>query len=218
MGIETALIGGSVLGGIMGNSAAKKGAKAQQYAADQSTALQREQLEYMKSIMAPYQAAGQEALPALQSYLSQPAEKFNFDYQGYFNSPEYAALSQQQNEQALRTGSATGGFRGGDTQVALATIAPQLAQQARSNAQNEFSLNQGANLNRYNQLMGIAGLGTGAANQVGNAAQNFGQQAGGNALYAGNAIANRYQMQNQNNQNMLGGLGQIGLASYMGLF
>lgn len=218
MGIAEAMIGGTIASGLMGNSAAKKSAKAQTYAADQSTALQREQLEYMKSIMAPYQQAGQEALPALQGYLNQPADKFNFDYQGYFNSPEYAALSQQQNEQALRMGAATGGFRGGDTQAALAVIAPQLAQQARSNAQNEFSLNQGANLNRYNQLMGLAGLGTGAANQVGNAAQNFGQQAGSNALFAGNAMANRYQMQNQNNQQALSGLGQIGLANYMGLF
>jgi hypothetical protein len=216
--VEGALIGGTVLSGMMGNKAAKKGAQAQTYAADQSTQLGREQLEYIKSIMAPYQQEGQKALPALSAYVNQPAQSFNFDYGAYFNSPEYAALSSHQNEQALRMGSATGGIRGGDTQAALATIAPQLAQQARQNAQNEFSLNQGAQTNRYNQLMGIAGLGTGAANQVGNAAQNFGQAAGNNALMSGNALANSYLMQNQNNQNMLGGFGQIGLASKMGLF
>ena len=186
-----------------GNRDAKKAAEAQTYAADQSTALGREQLDYIKSIMAPYQQAGQEALPALSGYINQPAEKFNFDYQGYFNSPEYAALSGQQNEQALRTGSATGGFRGGDTQAALATIAPQLAQQARSNAQNEFSLNQGARLNQFNMLQGIAGLGTGAAGQVGNAAQNFGQQAGNNAVFAGQANANKYNQYNANRQGLL---------------
>lgn len=176
-----------------GNRDAKKAAEAQTYAADQSTALGREQLDYIKSIMAPYQQAGQAALPALGAYVNQSPESFNFDYQSYFKSPEFAALSGQQNEQALRMGSATGGFRGGDTQAALATIAPQLAQQARQNAQNEFSLNQGAQTNRYNQLMGLAGLGTGAANQVGNAAQNFGQQAGSNAIFAGQANANKYQ-------------------------
>lgn len=186
-----------------GNRDAKKAAEAQTYAADQSTALGREQLDYIKSIMAPYQQAGQAALPALQGFINQPADKFNFDYQAYFNSPEYAALSSQQNEQALRTGSATGGFRGGDTQAALATIAPQLAQQARSNAQNEFSLNQGARLNQFNMLQGLAGLGTGAANQVGNAAQNFGQQAGSNAIFAGNATANKYNQYNANRQGLL---------------
>ncbi len=216
MGIETALIGGTIASGIMGNKSDKKSAQAQTYAADQSTALGREQLEYIKSIMAPYQQAGQTALPALSAYVNQSPESFNFDYGAYFNSPEYAALSSQQNEQALRMGSATGGIRGGDTQAALATIAPQLAQQARQNAQNEFSLNQGAQTNRYNQLMGIAGLGTGAANQVGNAAQNFGQTAGNNALMAGNAMAKGYAGQNESFQNMLGGFGQIGLAKHLG--
>lgn len=214
MGIAT-LLGGTAAGSASAaNKAAKDAAAAQVYGIDQSTALAREQLDYIKSIMAPYQQAGQAALPALQGYINQPADKFNFDYQGYFNSPEYAALSQQQNEQALRMGAATGGIRGGDTQAALATIAPQLAQQARSNAQNEFSLNQGANLNRYNQLMGLAGLGTGAANQVGNAAQNFGQQAGNNALMAGNAMANMRQQQGQVRQDFLGGIGQLILGGF----
>lgn len=186
-----------------GNRDAKKAAEAQRYAADQSTALGREQLDYIKSIMSPYQQAGQASLPALSAYINQPAQNFNFDYGAYFKSPEYASWSHQQNEQALRMGSATGGIRGGDTQAALATIAPQLAQQARQNAQNEFSLNQGAQTNRYNQLMGLAGLGTGAANQVGNAAQNFGQQAGSNALISGQALANKYQQYNANRQGLL---------------
>lgn len=191
---------------IMGNRDAKDSANAIRYGADQSTALNREQLEYIKQIMAPYQQAGQAALPALQGFINQPQDKFSFDYNSYFNSPEYAALMSQQNEQALRTGAATGGIRGGDTQAALATIAPQLAQQARANAQNEFSLNQGAQLNRFNMLQGIAGLGTGAANQVGNAAQNYGQIAGNNALNIGNAMANKYQQYNANRQGLMSDL------------
>lgn len=199
MGIETALLGSlakPVVGAFLGDKSAKKQNQAQQAGLDASTQLSREQFEYIKSIMQPYQQAGANALPALQGYINQPADKFSFDYQSYFNSPEYAALSSQQNEQALRMGAATGGVRGGDTQEALAAIAPQLAMQARQNAQNEFSLNQGAQLNKYNQMMGLAGLGTGAASQVGNAAQNFGQIAGNNAITGGenraSAISERY--------------------------
>lgn len=188
---------------IMGNRDAKKAANAQRYAADQSTALNREQLEYIKQIMAPYQQAGQSALPALQGFINQPADQFNFSYDSYFKSPQYQALMGQQNEQALRTGAATGGIRGGDTQAALAAIAPQLAMQAEDAARQNFSLNQGARLNQFNQLMGIAGLGTGAANQVGNAAQTFGQVAGNNALNVGNAMANKYQQYNANRQGFL---------------
>lgn len=188
---------------IMGNRDAKKAANAQRYAADQSTALNREQLEYIKQIMAPYQQAGQAALPALQGFVNQPADQFNFSYDSYFQSPQYKALIGQQNEQALRAGAATGGIRGGDTQAVLATIAPQLAMQAEDAARQNFSLNQGARLNQFNQLMGIAGLGTGAANQVGNAAQTFGQVAGNNALNVGNAMANKYQQYSANRQGFL---------------
>lgn len=202
VGVAAAAVGKTLLD----SNSANKQEKAQRQAANQSTALQREQFDYIKSIMAPYQEAGTSVLPALQAFVNQPQEKFNFDYQSYFNSPEYAALAGQQNEQALRMGAATGGIRGGDTQAALAAIAPQLAQQARANAQNEFSLNQGARLNQYNMLQGIAGLGTGAASQVGNAAQNFGAAAGANALRIGQAGANRYAQRGEAQSGLLSDL------------
>src|SRR5574343_373022 len=110
MGIASFLGGTSVGNFVTGNQDARRAADAQRYAADQSTALNREQLEYIKQIMAPYQQAGQAALPALQGFINQPQDKFNFDYNSYFSSPEYAALMSQQNEQALRTGAATGGI------------------------------------------------------------------------------------------------------------
>ena len=65
MGIAT-LLGGTAAGSAdAANKAAKSAAAAQVYGIDQSTALAREQLDYIKSIMAPYQQAGQAALPAL---------------------------------------------------------------------------------------------------------------------------------------------------------
>lgn len=211
MGIETAIgIAAPIVGGIFGSKSASSQAKAQQAGYDASTQLGREQLEYIKKIMAPYQQTGQAALPALQGFINQPQDKFSFSFQDYYKSPEYAALLGQTNEQALRTGAATGGIRGGDTQAALATIAPQLALQAEDRARQNFSLNQGAQLNRFNMLQGIAGLGTGAANQVGNAAQNFGQMAGQNAIASGqaraDAIGQRY--------NAIGG----GLSGLLSLF
>lgn len=188
---------------IAGNRDAKKIAGAQTYAADQSTALQREQLEYLKQIQAPFLAAGQTALPYLQQFASQPAAQFSFDPSQYMQGAEYKGLQNQYEQSAFRNASATGGLRGGDTQAALASISPQLLQQARQNAQQEFSLNQGANLNQYNILQGLAGLGTGAASQVGNAAQVFGQNAGNNALRQGQAIADKYAAYGQNRQGLL---------------
>lgn len=191
---------GSFLGA---NQDARKAADAQRYAADQSTALQREQFEYLKQIAEPQRQVGLQSLPALTGFINQPQQNFSFDYDAYFNSPEYAAQRGQAELTAMRNASATGGLRGGDAQVALASIAPQLAQQARQNAMSEFSLNQGANLNRYNMLQGLAGLGTGATSQLGNAAQNFGQMAGNNQLYIGNAMANKYGQYTQNRNGLI---------------
>lgn len=211
MGISTALgIAAPIVGGLLGSKSASSQQKAVTGGLDQSTQLQREQFDYLKQILAPYQEAGTQALPALTGFINQPQQNFSFDYGAYFNSPEYAALSQQSQQSAMRNASATGGLRGGDTQVALASIAPQLAQMARQNAQQEFSLNQGANLNRYNMLQGIAGLGTGATSQLGNAAQNFGQIAGKNAALAGQARADAIGQRN----NAIGG----GLAGLLSLF
>ncbi len=203
-------IGAPVIGGLLGSKSASSQQKAVTGGLDQSTQLQREQFDYLKQILAPYQEAGTQALPALTGFINQPQQNFSFDYGAYFNSPEYAAQRGQAEQAAMRNASATGGLRGGDTQVALASIAPQLAQQARLNAQNEFSLNQGANLNRYNMLQGIAGLGTGATSQLGNAAQNFGQIAGQNAALAGQARADAIGQRN----NAIGG----GLAGLLSLF
>lgn len=211
MGISTVLgIAAPIVGGLLGSKSASSQQKAVTGGLDQSTQLQREQFDYLKQILAPYQQAGTQALPALTGFINQPQQNFSFDYGAYFNSPEYAALNQQAQQTAMRNASATGTLRGGDTQVALASIAPQLAQMARQNAQQEFSLNQGANLNRYNMLQGIAGLGTGATSQLGNAAQNFGQIAGQNAVLAGQARADAIGQRN----NAIGG----GLAGLLSLF
>lgn len=203
-------IGAPVIGGLLGSKSASSQQKAVTGGLDQSTQLQREQFDYLKQILAPYQQAGTQALPALTGFINQPQQNFSFDYGAYFNSPEYAALSQQSQQAAMRNASATGGLRGGDTQVALASIAPQLAQMARQNAQQEFSLNQGANLNRYNMLRSNAGLGTGATSQLSNAAQNFGQIAGQNAVLAGQARADAIGQRN----NAIGG----GLTGLLSLF
>jgi hypothetical protein len=192
-----AAIGGSLGSAVSGSSDAKRQEQAITNAANQSTALQREQFDYLKSIMQPYQQTGASALPQLQAFVNAPQEKFNFDYQAYFNSPEYAAMAQQAEQDVLRNASATGGFRSGNTQVALASLAPQLAQQGLGNAMEAYQLNQASNVNKYNQFMGLAGLGQGTAAQMGNAAQGFGANAGQNALIAGNARANRIGAQNQ---------------------
>jgi len=214
MGIVTGLLGGSVVSGLLGNKSAKDAANAQAQGADRATAAQLEMFNKQMQLMQPFSQAGQAALPGLQAMAGQQQSPFSFDYQGYMNGPEYAALQQQYEGAALRNQSATGGLRSGGSQVALASIAPQLAQQGRQNAMSEYSLNQAGQMDQYNRLMGLAGLGLGSAQQSASAAGQFGQQAGNNAMMAGNAMANKYQQYGQNAQNLIGDVGSVFLRGF----
>lgn len=222
-----ATIAGGLLGGPVGamagaslgsafstDKAAKEAARAQENAANQSTALQREQFEYIQKIMAPYQQAGTEALPALSAFIKNPNADFSFDYQAATQSPEYQALQGQAEQTIARNAAATGGLRSGNANAAFASISPQVLQQLRQNAMQQYELNQGNRVNQYNMLMGQAGLGTGAANQVGNAAQTFGQNAGNNALRIGDARANRALGRNQATQGLLSDIGGLFMGGF----
>ncbi len=202
-------IGGFLLGGpagavagmslgsaLSGSSAAKKAGAAQQAGIDQATQLQREMFEYQKGIMQPYMQTGASALQGLQQTAQQPVENFAFDYNAYFNSPEYAALRGQGEDMIMRNANMTGA-RTGASQAAMAGLAPQLAQMGRQNAMQQYQLNQAALTDQYNRQVGVAGLGLGSAQQVGSYAGNFGQNAGNLAVAGGQNRANTIQARNQ---------------------
>jgi len=216
MGIGAALAVGSVASNILGNKSAKQAANAQVAATDKATAAQLEMFNKQLELMKPYNQAGTAALPGLTSLVNQQQTPFSFDYSGYMKGPEYAAMQQQYEDAALRNQSAIGGLRSGGSQVALASIAPQLAQQGRQNAMSEYSLNQATVMDDYNRRMGLAGLGLGSAQQSASAAGQFGQQAGNNALVAGNALANKYAQYGGNMQGLLGDIGTIAYGAKKG--
>lgn len=240
MGVASAIVGGSLVSGLLGKKSADKSAQAQSQAVDRSSAAQLQaqreanqlQMDMFNKSLAlnePFRAAGASGLQGLQQAANQQASPFSFDYQGYFNSPEYAALSQQAQQQTLAGQSATGGLRSGGSQVALSAIAPQLAQQARGNAMNEYSLNQAAQMDRYNRLMGLVGVGQGSAqqsaSQAGQVGSNLahgalqaGQGLANNQMQMGNISANRYAAQNQALQGILGAGTTALIGNNMGLF
>ena len=218
MPVAAAMAVGSVASGYLANRSAKKAANAQAAAADKATAAQMEMFNKQLEMMEPFRQAGIGGLQSLIDMGRQEDRPFSFDYGDYFNSPEFAALSSQQEAQTLSNAGATGGLRSGNSQAALATIAPQLAQQGRQNAMSEYSLNQAAMMDRYNRLQGIVGLGLGASQQSASAAGQFGNNRANNAMYAGNAMANKYQQYGQNTQNTLGNLGSLYAFNKMGGF
>lgn len=180
---------------LFGNRTAKRQERAITNAANQSDALQREMFAKGLELTQPYRDVGQKALPALTDAAMAGASPFSFDYNAYFASPEYAALQQQAEAGVLRNASAAGGLRSGNSQVALSAIAPQLAQQGRQNAMSEYSINQGALMDRYNRLQGLAGLGLGTAQQASSQAGMLGSNLAQNAMIRGGAQSDRYGKQ-----------------------
>lgn len=202
MGIETALIGGAVLGSGLNaygaNKAGKTAAKGFQIGGQQAEEAINAGYNDAMKYLSPYAQFGEQTLPYLQQYLQQPQ---NFSYGDFFNSQQYKDLSAQQEEQVARNALATGpGLRSGNAQVGLAAIAPQLAMQERQyqdqNAQN-----------RFNNVFNLAQFGGGFGQNAAQLGMNRGGQL---ADYRYNAATGGAGARAQGQQAMFGGLGQIG--------
>jgi hypothetical protein len=215
MSVEGILGGASLVGNASKMFGSKKGsnaaAKGFQIGGQQAESAIDAGYEDALKYLSPYAQMGEQTLPFLQQLLQAP----NTTYEDYFKSPEYAALSQQQEGQVLRNASATGGLRSGNAQVALASIAPQLAMQ---NQQYQNTLQQ----QRFGNAFDLTRFGAG-----------FGQNAAQMAMNRGNTLADyRYNAaigeagaQAQVQPNMFGNLssfvgdiGSIWAGNKMGMF
>jgi hypothetical protein len=157
-------IGGSAL---LGASAAKSAAKTQAASADQATQLQREMFEKQLELQQPFQEAGVNALAKMQkgvvSNYMDPAYQFRLG----------EGLKALDRQAAARGGLISGG-------------ALKAAQRyGQDYASQEFG-------NAYNRLAAMAGIGQTATGAMGNAAGNFGVNAGQNYMGAANARASGY--------------------------
>jgi len=215
--MPAAVLGVAAVGGAISSyQSSKKGAKATTQAANQATALQRDQYQQGLKEVAPFKQVGIGALENLSAAANQPAEQFAYREPGqylneYFNSPEFQALNAQATDQILRNRSVTGGLRSGGSNVDLANIAPTLGINAlqRQNQQDltAFGVNQGAKTDQFNRLYGVASMGANVASGNQTAGANFASQAGANAINAGNSQALAYQQQGNAINSGISGIG-----------
>lgn len=167
-----AIVGGSLISGALGASAANKASKAQSKAADQSVAEQRRQYDLTRTDtlaaqsqartdLAPWMQAGQNALSNLQN----PA--------AFQASPGYEWLRSQGEKGVGNSFAARGGAFSGNALKALSEFNQGLASQ-------EYG-------NWWNRQAGMAGVGQNTAGQLGNQAIS-----GANALgaFGANAAGN----------------------------
>ena len=186
--MAAAVIGSSVIGGVVSSNAAKSASRAQTQAAELGVAEQRAAREQLERLLEPYRAAG---TPALEQQMAAIGLSGQEAQQAYITqqeqSPFFQALARQSEEALLQNASATGGLRGGNLQGALAQFRPQLL--------NQFLEQQYGRLGGMTELgqRSAAGVGSAGMTSAGNIAGLLGQagqaQAGG-ILGSANAFNN----------------------------
>jgi len=113
----------------------------------------------------------------------------DFSMADYQADPGYAFRLQQGQQAIERSAAARGGLGGGRMAKDLTNYAQGAASQEYGNAYNRYQTNRA---NQLNPLQSLAGVGQTATGQMQTAAQNYGTNAGNNAMAAGNANASGY--------------------------
>jgi hypothetical protein len=194
MWVAAAIVGSTVVSGVIQSKAQKKAAGQQAASAQQGIDEQRRQFDALQVLMKPYVGAGTTALGQQAALIgvSGPEEQqkaINALQQG----PEFAALTRQGEEAILQTAAATGGLRGGNVQGALAQFRPQVLSSLIEQ--------------QYNRLGGLATAGQNAAVGVGNAGMTTGQNVSNLLAQQGSAQAGGTLAAAQTWGNAIGSLG-----------
>ena len=193
LGTAAAIIGGSLIGGVLTSNSADKASKAQAKSTEQSIDEQRRQFDVTQENLQPFQQAGEAALAQQQNLLGlNGASEQQASFDALNNSPGQQFLRDRAQKNLLRNSAAIGGLGGGNVRSALVQQGVGFAQQ---DLQNQFG--------RLGQL---AGQGQSAATSIG----QFGAQSSGNignALIAGgNARASGITNQSNALQNTINGV------------
>ena len=204
--IAAAIVGGSVVSGLIGADAAQSAADTQAQAARDQAAVQKQIFDIQNQQQAPYRGAGYTALNQIGSMLPGTYQQYdtegkpigtgtgtgyltkeftNLDLNQYL-APNYGFQLQQGQGAARNALNATGGLIGGNALQGLQDYTQNFAQNAYGNAFNQFQTQRG---NIYNTLAGIAGIGQTSQQQVNQAGQNYGTNVANLGVGAANAQA-----------------------------
>lgn len=179
-----AIAGAAVIGAGASIYSAKKAAKAQKNAADQSIAEQRRQYDQTRADQAPWRTAGTAAIDKLSAvYGLNGKTATNPDgtpaqYGGFFNSPDYQ-FRRDESLKAANAGLASRGLLNSGAAVRAKTAL------AGNLASSEFG-------DWWNRLAGVAGVGQSATQATSAAGQNAANNISQAYTNAGNARASAY--------------------------
>jgi len=196
--------GGSILGGVIGSSGARSAARAQERAAQEQLALQREVFGQQREFLSPYQQGGLTGQNELMRLLGLGGDPTSQDYGSLarpFSQTDFEAdpgygFRMAEGMKALeRSAAARGGLLSGSTLKGIQRYGQDLASQEYQNAFQRYQAERQA---RYAPLQNLLASGQNAAGALSGAAGGYGA-AGGQAMsdigaarasgYAGSANA-----------------------------
>jgi hypothetical protein len=183
-GVDTAIVGSAVIGGIASNKAASTQAAASRDATQaQENALNR-QMELNK----PFYDTGVNAMNKLSS--QSPYTRDIFNYQA---DPGYAFRFNEGMKGLNAAAAARGGLISGNALKGATDYGQASGSQEYQNAYNRYLSNNALKLQEYNtntaNLQYLTNLGQSSANNQANQIGNFGNAAASNVIGAGNANA-----------------------------
>lgn len=192
--VATAVVGGSLIGGVLSSNAqgeaADTAAGAQIAASRMQVDEARRQFDQIQNLLSPYVGAGTSALGQQQALLGlSGAQAQQQAIQALQNSPQMAALVQSGENAILQNASATGGLRGGNVQAALAQFRPQILS---SMIESQFQKLGGLTSIGQNAAAGVGNAGMATGSQISQALGNIGSAQAGAALASGQAQANMF--------------------------
>jgi hypothetical protein len=175
---------GNIVSGLVQANATKHAASTQAQAAAEANALQKYMYETTRADYAPWRAAGENALNKLTGLLNsgQLTSRFSGKLD---NEPGYQFALKEGQRAIDNSASARGGI-GGAALKAGARFAEDNANKFYNDAFNRY---QTENMNTYNMLGGVAGVGERANAANAAAGANYANQAGNNIIGNGNAQA-----------------------------
>lgn len=174
----------AVGGALLASEATGDAADTQAEAANNATGISQKQFEQVRADQAPWRAAGENALAKLTSLLNDGSITSKFAGQVQ-NEPGYA-FAAREGQRAIDNSAAARGGIGGASLKAGVRFAEDNANKFYNEAFNRF---QTERTNMLEPLFRLGGFGTQANQQVGQAGQNYANQAGQNMLGAANAQA-----------------------------
>lgn len=220
-GIATAVVGSSIVSGIIGSESAEDAAAAQERSSEAGIKEQRRQFDAIVELLSPYVQAGAgfeeldeegnvigftpgslQSQQALLGLLGPEAQQEAIA--GIEGSPQFSSLIRSGEEAILQNASATGGLRGGNVQRALSQYRPEVLSQLIES--------------QFNKLGTITNLGQASAAGQANAAQTTGSNVANLLSQIGQAQAGGALAQGQAYSDVASSIGQVAMLKGLGVF